>query len=79
MEDSTNHAQQRLAEAEEELAALDGTQEAKRMTLTEQQKQLSQAKETIASLQSEEKEVSQREESLGQQHKSLLVSLTYRG
>ena len=72
--DSTNRAKERLFSAETELAALDETQETKRKNLTATKKELSDAKETMISLQSEDKELLQKEERLGKHHKEIIVS-----
>jgi structural maintenance of chromosome 4 len=74
LEDSTNRAKERLSASEEELAALDETQETKRQNLAQTEAELAQAKETLNNLQTEDRELSQREESLGKRHKELLVS-----
>ena len=75
LEDSTNRTKDRLRSAEEELSALDETQESKRNALSQNEKELTKAKETIKKLESEEQELSQLEESLGRQHKGMLVSV----
>jgi structural maintenance of chromosome 4 len=75
LEDSTNRVKERLHSAEEELEALDETKENKRQQLSQYAKELATAKTTMTNLQTEDREISQREESLGRRHKELLVGL----
>jgi structural maintenance of chromosome 4 len=77
LEDSRTRVKGRLQSAEEELSALDETQESKRKTLAQHKQELFAAKKRIVEAETEERELSQREESLAKRNKELLVSNTH--
>ena len=74
LEDSTTRAKQRLFSSEEELSALDETQESKRQQLSAHQDELEKAKDRIAKAEEEDKGLAQREEELAKRSKELTVS-----
>ncbi|KAL3910268.1 MAG: hypothetical protein SGILL_007759, partial [Bacillariaceae sp.] len=75
LEDTTNRAKERLASAETEMEELDEKQERKRQAFQDQEKQLTEAKQTITDLEKEDHQIAGKEESLGKKHKELLTQV----
>jgi structural maintenance of chromosome 4 len=75
LEDAVTRATERLQASEEELAALDETQETKRQTLVQHQEGLAMTKGRIVAAEKEEQELAQRESMLSKKNKEYLVSI----
>jgi structural maintenance of chromosome 4 len=76
LEDSTNRVKQRLVSSEEELAAVDETQNSKRLEVTRHQEGLAHANARIVAAETEENALAQREGALAQRSKELMVRIT---
>ena len=74
LEDSTKRARERLGAAEEELATLDEKQQAKRDELAAGKEELAKTKDRIVKAEKEEKALADKEGSLLQRSRDLLVS-----
>lgn len=76
LEDSTTRAKERLAAAEVELASLDEIQQSKRDELAACEQDLSKARDRIAEAEQEEKVLAEKEASLIQRSRDVLVSIS---
>jgi structural maintenance of chromosome 4 len=73
LEESTNRATERLLSSEKELAELDEKQESKCREFKDQEQELKKSKQSIATLEQEDRDISAQADALGMEHKELLV------
>ena len=74
LEDSTTRAKERLVASEEELETLDEKQQSKRDELAKCETDLRDARKRLVDVESEEKELANKENSLAQKSRDLMVS-----